>query len=73
MSRGKLISLISHETATEKEITEARRIWQDDDLEIDEGAAVSRDTETNTGYWVAAWVWIDNEKGHYYARPCAKG
>ena len=46
--------------ATEAEIATARRLWQGDDLEIDDGAAISRDTEEGRGYWVAAWVWIDH-------------
>lgn len=48
------------EYATEAEIKRARDQWASDELEIDDGARASRDTESNTGYWVAAWVWIDN-------------
>ena len=47
------------EYATESELARARAIWQGDDVEIDDGARVSRDTETNTGYWTQAWVWTD--------------
>ncbi len=49
------------EQATEDEIKRARSEWQNDDLEIDDDARVSRDTETNSGHWVAAWVWMDRD------------
>lgn len=57
-----LSSTLRQETATDEEITKARGIWQTDELEIDDGAHVSRDDEGNTGYWVAAWVWIDHQE-----------
>ena len=43
----------------------------DDDIEIDDGAALSEDTEEGT--WVAAWVWVydtDVEEGRA-CRQCA--
>ena len=47
------------EYATSEEVELAKKMYQSDDLEIDDQAFVSRDTEENTGYWVAAWVWVE--------------
>lgn len=46
------------EPADAAEIEAARDAYQDDDLEIDDDALVSHADE---GYWVSAWVWIDND------------
>ena len=43
--------------ATREEIDQARYEFSNDDLHIDEGAAVSRSDHLD-GVWVAAWVWI---------------
>ena len=52
---------MSTEKATEIEIKKARELYQDENLEIDDGALVSRDTENRTGFWVGAWVWVNRE------------
>jgi len=47
--------------ATEEQIIEARRCYclsSDDNIEVDEEAAVSI---ADDGVWVAAWVWLPNE------------
>jgi hypothetical protein len=41
--------------ATPTEIAKAREFYQNDDIEIDDNATVSR---TDGGRWVSAWVWI---------------
>lgn len=46
------------ERASPAEIEAARNAYADDDLEIDDDAAVSR---ADDGYWVGAWVWIAND------------
>lgn len=50
--------------ATEAEIAAARSDYECEDVEIDNGALVSRREEDGTGAWVQAWVWItfDNEE-----------
>ena len=53
-------SMPSEERATPEEIEAARRDFADDDLEIDDDAAVSRG---NDGVWVSAWVYVPNEDG----------
>ena len=44
--------------ATSEEIATARFLYQDDDIQIDDGAAASRgrDENGNPVVWVAAWV-----------------
>ena len=44
--------------ATQEEIDEARAMYADDDINIDDGAKASRADE---GVWVAAWVWVPND------------
>jgi hypothetical protein len=51
------------EIATDREIEIARSIYENDDIEIDNGAAVSRSPE-DEGVWVAAWVWVSNQELH---------
>jgi len=43
--------------AAPDEIAQARDIYADDNLEIDDDARVSRPGADN-GVWVAAWVWV---------------
>lgn len=45
--------------ATEEEIQAARDEYQNDDVEIDEGALASH---ADGGVWVAAWVWLGDEE-----------
>lgn len=44
--------------AEDHEIEAARDAYADDDLEIDDDAAVSH---ADDGYWVSAWVWIAHD------------
>jgi hypothetical protein len=44
--------------ATPEQIASARCYHQCDELEIDDDAEVS---VAEGGYWVQAWVWVDNE------------
>lgn len=44
--------------ASDAEIETARRLYQCDDVEIDDIAETSR---ADYGFWVAAWVWITND------------
>lgn len=39
-------------------IEAARKIWADDDVEIDDDPLTSR---AEHGCWVSAWVWVSNE------------
>lgn len=39
-------------------IKTARDLYACDDIQIDDGAALS---ETDSGTWVAAWVWVSKE------------
>lgn len=43
------------ERATPQEVKVARELYADDDINIDDDAAVSR---TDDGAWVQAWVFI---------------
>jgi hypothetical protein len=47
------------EFATNSEINRARKLYQTHYVEIDDEAKISR---TDEGVWVAAWVWLENEK-----------
>ena len=50
------------EQATKEEIKRARSEWQNDDLEIDDDARVSRvGLSDDVGHWVAAWVWMERD------------
>lgn len=42
----------------EQAIELARDEYQDDDIQIDDNAALS---QSEDGVWVAAWVWVENE------------
>jgi hypothetical protein len=44
----------------EKLIERARSIWAGDELEIDDGATVSK-TGDETGHWVQAWVYVRDQ------------
>ena len=46
------------ETARPGEIGKARALYQEDDIEIDDDALVSR---AEDGFWVQAWVWVGND------------
>lgn len=51
----------SHEEATPEELARARDLYaagSDDDIEIDDGAKVSR---ADDGTWVQAWVWLAHD------------
>lgn len=54
------IELPTEERASPEEIEAARNAYSDDDLEIDDDAAVSR---ADDGVWVSAWVFVPNENG----------
>lgn len=45
--------------ASEKLITRARELYQDDDCEIDDVADISEAKEDG-GTWVQAWVWVSD-------------
>lgn len=45
--------------ATTEEIQRARDEYQNDDVEIDEGAEASH---ADGGVWVQAWVWLGDEE-----------
>jgi hypothetical protein len=45
--------------ANGEQLQAAREEYGSDEINIDEGAAVS-EAGDNTGYWVGAWVWIEN-------------
>jgi hypothetical protein len=52
-------SLLSEpDYATREEILQARALYGSLDIEIDRNALCSRDTESGTGCWVSAWVWL---------------
>ncbi|MFA5508681.1 MAG: hypothetical protein WC423_24870 [Vulcanimicrobiota bacterium] len=51
---------VEAEQATIGQIAAARKLYQTDDVEIDEDARVSEDID-GTGYWVSAWVWIGED------------
>ena len=51
------------EIATDRENEIARSFYENDDIEIDDVAAVSRCPEDD-GVWVAAWVWVSNQELH---------
>lgn len=59
LSAARAAAQETHTPATAAEIQTARDLYQTDDVEIDDNAAVSR---TDEGMWVAAWVWINNEE-----------
>jgi sulfite reductase beta subunit-like hemoprotein len=40
----------------------ARIIWCDDDLEIDDTARVVEEEDGGAGYWVQAWVWVEEDE-----------
>ena len=40
----------------------ARNIWCDDDLEIDDTARVVEENDGGAGYWVQAWVWVEEDE-----------
>ena len=40
----------------------ARIIWSDDDLEIDDTARVVEEEDGGAGYWVQAWVWVEEDE-----------
>ena len=47
--------------ATPDEIAQARDIYADDNIEVDDDARVSRPdpgADADNGVWVAAWVWV---------------
>lgn len=48
------------ERATLEEIDAARIEYGNDDIQIDDDAAVSR---ADNGAWVSAWVWVPNNDG----------
>ena len=43
----------------EEYIAVARELYATDDVEIDDEPALSH---ANDGAWVAAWVWVSNER-----------
>lgn len=43
---------------TEAERNQARKLYQTDDIQIDDDAKASRADE---GIWVQAWVWVPKE------------
>jgi hypothetical protein len=49
---------MERKAATPLEIQVARQLFQTDDVEIDDDAAVSISPD---GTWVSAWVWIGTE------------
>lgn len=49
--------------ASPEQIEEARRLYADDDLAIDDDADLSPiPPEQGGGYWVSAWVYIDPDE-----------
>lgn len=44
--------------ATKEEIEQARAVYQNDDVQIDDDALTSH---TDDGVWVQAWVWLPKE------------
>lgn len=47
--------------ATPEQIEKARRMYETDDIQIDDNAKVSEDEASaypDAGVWVQAWVWI---------------
>jgi len=45
--------------ATPEQISEARAIYQSDDVKIDDDAIIS--DALPEGVWVQAWVWLEGE------------
>ena len=39
----------------------ARSLWCNDDLEIDDTARVTEEKDGGAGYWVQAWVWVEDD------------
>ena len=40
----------------------ARSLWCNDDLEIDDTARVVEENDGGAGYWVQAWVWVEEDE-----------
>ena len=39
----------------------ARSLWCNDDLKIDDNARVVEEKDGGAGYWVQAWVWVEDD------------
>lgn len=48
------------ERATPEQIAEARKRYQNPDIEIDDTGLTSRDENDSHGAWIQAWVWIED-------------
>jgi hypothetical protein len=42
-------------------IAVARRLWASEEIELDDDLGVSDVSPSDTGAWVRAWVWVDND------------